>query len=114
MEALASKKKSKVRKEAKPSKSQGRTFIHHQCYSHFLFNFASVTSTTRLFFLACCSILFVCISTAAEDDSDDMFKPPKMDYDDDEDDDDEFSPFGAKSGLFSGGKGLFDDEDEVN
>ncbi|XP_035028958.1 WASH complex subunit 2 isoform X3 [Hippoglossus stenolepis] len=69
--SLASKKKSKVRKEAKPSKSQ-----------------------------------------AAEDDSDDMFKPPKMDYDDDDDDDDEFSPFGAKSGLFSGGKGLFDDEDE--
>ncbi|XP_060943097.1 WASH complex subunit 2 isoform X2 [Limanda limanda] len=68
--SLASKKKSKVRKEAKPSKSQ------------------------------------------AEDDSDDMFKPPKMDYDDDDDDDDEFSPFGAKSGLFSGGKGLFDDEDE--
>ncbi|XP_062256903.1 WASH complex subunit 2 isoform X2 [Platichthys flesus] len=68
--SLASKKKSKVRKEAKPSKSQ------------------------------------------AEDDSDDMFKPPKMDYDDDEDNDDEFSPFGAKSGLFSGGKGLFDDEDD--
>lgn len=42
---------------------------------------------------------------AAEDDSDDMFKPPKMD-------DDDFSPFGAKSGLFSGGKGLFDDDDE--
>ncbi|XP_019952665.2 WASH complex subunit 2 isoform X1 [Paralichthys olivaceus] len=69
--SLASKKKSKVKKEAKPSKSQ-----------------------------------------AAEDDSDDMFKPPKMDYDDDDDDDDEFSPFGGKSGLFSGGKGLFDDEDE--
>ncbi|XP_047459603.1 WASH complex subunit 2 isoform X2 [Mugil cephalus] len=42
---------------------------------------------------------------AADEDSDDMFKPPKMD-------DDEFSPFGAKSGLFSGGKGLFDDDDE--
>ncbi|XP_061693840.1 WASH complex subunit 2 isoform X2 [Syngnathoides biaculeatus] len=48
----------------------------------------------------------------AEDDSDDMFKPPKMDYDDDDDDDDDFSPFGGKSGLFSGGKGLFDDDDE--
>uniref|UniRef100_A0A3B5LWJ1 FAM21/CAPZIP domain-containing protein n=1 Tax=Xiphophorus couchianus TaxID=32473 RepID=A0A3B5LWJ1_9TELE len=47
------------------------------------------------------------------EDSDDMFKPPKMDdhYDDDDDDDD-FSPFGGKSGLFSGGKGLFDDDDE--
>ncbi|KAF7650000.1 hypothetical protein LDENG_00132330 [Lucifuga dentata] len=41
----------------------------------------------------------------AEDDSDDMFKPPKMD-------EDKFSPFGGKSGLFSGGKGLFDDDDE--
>ncbi|XP_056148378.1 WASH complex subunit 2 isoform X3 [Lampris incognitus] len=42
---------------------------------------------------------------AAEDDSDDMFKPPKME-------DDDFSPFGGKSGLFSGGKGLFDDDFE--
>ncbi|XP_008427836.1 WASH complex subunit FAM21 isoform X5 [Poecilia reticulata] len=51
---------------------------------------------------------------SAEEDSDDMFKPPKMDdhYDDDDDDDDDFSPFGGKSGLFSGGKGLFDDDDE--
>ncbi|KAM6922649.1 WASH complex subunit 2 [Lycodopsis pacificus] len=62
--SLSSKKKSKSRKEAKPSKPQ-----------------------------------------AAEEDSDDMFKPPKMD-------DDDFSPFGGKSGLFSGGKGLFDDEEE--
>ncbi|XP_061646184.1 WASH complex subunit 2 isoform X2 [Phyllopteryx taeniolatus] len=51
------------------------------------------------------------LDAPAEDDSDDMFKPPKMDYDDDDDDDD-FSPFGGKSGLFSGGKGLFDDDDE--
>ncbi|KAL6101862.1 washc2c [Pungitius sinensis] len=42
---------------------------------------------------------------AADEDSDDMFKPPKMD-------DDDFSPFGGKSGLFSGGKGLFDDDEE--
>ncbi|XP_029376448.1 WASH complex subunit 2 isoform X2 [Echeneis naucrates] len=62
--SLTSKKKSKSRKEPKPSKSQ-----------------------------------------ATEDESDDMFKPPKMD-------DDEFSPFGGKGGLFSGGKGLFDDDDE--
>ncbi|XP_008427832.1 WASH complex subunit FAM21 isoform X2 [Poecilia reticulata] len=70
--SLASKKKSKGRKEPKPAKPQ------------------------------------------AEEDSDDMFKPPKMDdhYDDDDDDDDDFSPFGGKSGLFSGGKGLFDDDDE--
>ncbi|XP_070833544.1 WASH complex subunit 2C isoform X1 [Chaetodon trifascialis] len=62
--SLASKKKSKGRKEPKPAKAQ------------------------------------------AEEDSDDMFKPPKMD------DDDDFSPFGGKSGLFSGGRGLFDDDDE--
>ncbi|XP_074501953.1 WASH complex subunit 2 isoform X3 [Sebastes fasciatus] len=61
--SLASKKKSKSRKEPKPAKPQ------------------------------------------ADEDSDDMFKPPKMD-------DDEFSPFGGKSGLFSGGRGLFDDDDE--
>ncbi|KAM4607796.1 WASH complex subunit 2A [Polymixia lowei] len=42
---------------------------------------------------------------AVDDDSDDMFKPPKME-------DDDFSPFGGKGGLFSGGKGLFDDDDE--
>lgn len=41
----------------------------------------------------------------ADEDSDDMFKPPKMD-------DDDLSPFGGKSGLFSGGRGLFDDDDE--
>ncbi|XP_072247086.1 WASH complex subunit 2 isoform X2 [Leuresthes tenuis] len=41
----------------------------------------------------------------AEEDSDDMFKPPRMD-------DDDFSPFGGKGGLFSGGRGLFDDDDE--
>lgn len=40
----------------------------------------------------------------AEDDNDDMFKPPSLDNDD-------FSPFGGKSGLFSGGRGLFDDDD---
>ncbi|XP_031161258.1 WASH complex subunit 2 isoform X1 [Sander lucioperca] len=62
--SLTSKKKSKSRKEPKPSKPQ-----------------------------------------AAEEDRDDMFKPPKMD-------DDEFSPFGGKGGLFSGGRGLFDDDDE--
>ncbi|XP_068597002.1 WASH complex subunit 2 [Brachionichthys hirsutus] len=40
-----------------------------------------------------------------EDDDDDIFKPPKMD-------DDDIAPFGGKSGLFSGGRGLFDDDDE--
>ncbi|KAF6726845.1 WASH complex subunit FAM21, partial [Oryzias melastigma] len=45
-------------------------------------------------------------SIADGEDSDDMFKPPKMDEEDD------YSPFGGKSGLFSGGKGLFDDDDE--
>ncbi|XP_077469384.1 WASH complex subunit 2C [Stigmatopora argus] len=46
---------------------------------------------------------------ASDDDSDDMFKPPKMDDNADDDDD---SPFGSRSGLFSGGKGLFDDDDD--
>ncbi|XP_052469467.1 WASH complex subunit 2 isoform X2 [Carassius gibelio] len=40
-----------------------------------------------------------------EDDQDEMFKPPKME-------DEDYSPFGGKGGLFSGGKGLFDDDDE--
>lgn len=48
----------------------------------------------------------MCAVTVAEEDSDDMFKPPKMD-------DEDFSPFGGTSGLFSGGRGLFDDDDEV-
>ncbi|XP_055018428.1 WASH complex subunit 2A-like [Boleophthalmus pectinirostris] len=47
----------------------------------------------------------------ADEDSDDMFKPPKMDYEEEEDEED-LSPFGVKSGLFSGGRGLFDDDDE--
>lgn len=50
--------------------------------------------------------MFLNTVPAAEEDGDDMFKPPKMD-------DDDFSPFGGKSGLFSGGRGLFDDDDEV-
>uniref|UniRef100_A0A673JBK3 WASH complex subunit FAM21A-like n=1 Tax=Sinocyclocheilus rhinocerous TaxID=307959 RepID=A0A673JBK3_9TELE len=41
-----------------------------------------------------------------EDDQDEMFKPPKME-------DEEYSPFGGKGGLFSGGKGLFDDDEVV-
>ncbi|KAM3836705.1 WASH complex subunit 2C isoform 5-T5 [Vipera latastei] len=36
-------------------------------------------------------------------DDEDIFKPPKMT-------DEDFSPFGSKVGLFSGGTGLFDDE----
>ncbi|XP_056616351.1 WASH complex subunit 2A isoform X4 [Triplophysa dalaica] len=38
------------------------------------------------------------------DDQDEMFQPPKMD-------DEEYSPFGGKGGLFSGGRGLFDDDE---
>ncbi len=108
LEALTSKKKSKSRKEPKPAKPQGRTFIHHQRSSNifFLFNFAIVISIAGPLFPVCYSILFMYIVTATEDDSDDMFKPPKMD-------DDDFSPFGGKGGLFSGGRGLFDDDDEV-
>lgn len=47
------------------------------------------------------------INFTAEDDNDDMFRPPKLE-------DEDFSPFGGKSGLFSGGRGLFDDDDEVS
>uniref|UniRef100_UPI0037E78F96 WASH complex subunit 2 isoform X2 n=1 Tax=Semicossyphus pulcher TaxID=241346 RepID=UPI0037E78F96 len=45
------------------------------------------------------------VKPQAEEDSDDIFKPPQMD-------DEDLSPFGGKSGLFSGGRGLFDDDDE--
>ncbi|XP_030343688.1 WASH complex subunit 2C isoform X4 [Strigops habroptila] len=38
------------------------------------------------------------------DDEDDIFKPPKLT-------DEDFTPFGSRSGLFSGGTGLFDDEE---
>ncbi|CAL9688326.1 unnamed protein product [Knipowitschia caucasica] len=46
-----------------------------------------------------------------DEDSDDMFKPPKME-DEEEEEEDELSAFGGRSGLFSGGRGLFDDDDE--
>uniref|UniRef100_A0A8C7D352 WASH complex subunit 2 n=1 Tax=Oncorhynchus kisutch TaxID=8019 RepID=A0A8C7D352_ONCKI len=42
---------------------------------------------------------------AIEDESEELFGPPKME-------DEDFSPFGGKGGLFSGGRGLFDDDDE--
>lgn len=38
------------------------------------------------------------------DDEDDIFKPPKLT-------DEDFTPFGSKGGLFSGGTGLFDDDE---
>ncbi|NXO03022.1 WASC2 protein, partial [Rhinopomastus cyanomelas] len=38
------------------------------------------------------------------DDEDDIFKPPKLT-------DEDFTPFGCRGGLFSGGTGLFDDEE---
>ncbi|KAL0964594.1 hypothetical protein UPYG_G00326180 [Umbra pygmaea] len=40
---------------------------------------------------------------AIEDDSEELFGPPKME-------DEDFSPFGGTGGLFSGGRGLFDDD----
>lgn len=43
----------------------------------------------------------VCV-VADEDDSEELFGPPKME-------DEDFSPFGGKGGLFSGGRGLFDE-----
>lgn len=44
-------------------------------------------------------------STPSDDEEDNMFAPPKLT-------DEDFSPFGSRGGLFSGGQGLFDDEDE--
>ncbi|XP_019571730.2 WASH complex subunit 2 isoform X7 [Rhinolophus sinicus] len=43
--------------------------------------------------------------TPADDKEESLFSPPKLT-------DEDFSPFGSRGGLFSGGKGLFDDEDE--
>uniref|UniRef100_A0ABI7WU72 FAM21/CAPZIP domain-containing protein n=1 Tax=Felis catus TaxID=9685 RepID=A0ABI7WU72_FELCA len=40
-----------------------------------------------------------------QNEEDNLFAPPKLTEED-------FSPFGSRGGLFSGGKGLFDDEDE--
>ncbi|XP_055758832.1 WASH complex subunit 2-like isoform X4 [Salvelinus fontinalis] len=44
--------------------------------------------------------------TSIEDDSEELFGPPKME-------DEDFSPFGGKGSLFSGGRGLFDDEGDL-
>ncbi|XP_019903148.2 WASH complex subunit 2 isoform X2 [Esox lucius] len=41
---------------------------------------------------------------ALEDEGEELFGPPKME-------DEDFSPFGGKGGLFSGGRGLFDDDE---
>ncbi|KAM6184853.1 WASH complex subunit 2-like [Rhynchocyon petersi] len=43
--------------------------------------------------------------TASDDEDENLFAPPKLT-------DEDFSPFGSRGGLFSGGKGLFDEEDE--
>ncbi|TFJ98065.1 protein FAM71E1 [Platysternon megacephalum] len=45
------------------------------------------------------------VRVPSDDDEDDIFKPPKLT-------DEDFSPFGSKGGLFSGGMGLFDDDEE--
>lgn len=45
------------------------------------------------------------ISLCLLDEDGDLFTPPKLT-------DEDFSPFGSRGGLFSGGKGLFDDEEE--
>ncbi|XP_049711493.1 WASH complex subunit 2-like isoform X5 [Elephas maximus indicus] len=41
----------------------------------------------------------------SDDEEDTLFAPPKLT-------DEDFSPFGSRGGLFSGGKGLFDDEED--
>ncbi|XP_039337438.1 WASH complex subunit 2A-like isoform X3 [Mauremys reevesii] len=47
------------------------------------------------------------VRVPSDDDEDDIFKPPKLT-------DEDFSPFGSKGGLFSGGMGLFDDDEECD
>eukprot|EP00076_Gallus_gallus_P041819 XP_025007357.1 WASH complex subunit FAM21C isoform X8 [Gallus gallus] len=44
------------------------------------------------------------VKVPSDDDEDDIFKPPKLT-------DEDFTPFGSKGGLFSGGTGLFDDDE---
>ncbi|XP_031463587.1 WASH complex subunit 2-like isoform X3 [Phasianus colchicus] len=44
------------------------------------------------------------VKAPSDDDDDDIFKPPKLT-------DEDFTPFGSKGGLFSGGTGLFDDDE---
>lgn len=51
----------------------------------------------------------LCVSRSSwllcfSDEDDDIFKPPKLT-------DEDFTPFGSRGGLFSGGTGLFDDEE---
>ncbi|XP_006897778.1 PREDICTED: WASH complex subunit FAM21C-like isoform X4 [Elephantulus edwardii] len=47
------------------------------------------------------------VAESQTDEDDNLFAPPKLT-------DEDFSPFGSRGGLFSGGKGLFDEEDEVS
>ncbi|XP_042718796.1 WASH complex subunit 2C isoform X5 [Lagopus leucura] len=44
------------------------------------------------------------VQVPSDNDEDDIFKPPKLT-------DEDFTPFGSKGGLFSGGTGLFDDDE---
>ncbi|NXR86478.1 WASC2 protein, partial [Hypocryptadius cinnamomeus] len=45
------------------------------------------------------------VRVPSDDEDDDIFKPPKLT-------DEDFTPFGSRGGLFSGGTGLFDDEEQ--
>ncbi|XP_062352820.1 WASH complex subunit 2A-like isoform X2 [Cinclus cinclus] len=44
------------------------------------------------------------VRVPSDDEDDNIFKPPKLT-------DEDFTPFGSRGGLFSGGTGLFDDEE---
>ncbi|XP_051472876.1 WASH complex subunit 2-like isoform X2 [Apus apus] len=44
------------------------------------------------------------VKVPSDDEDDDIFKPPKLT-------DEDFTPFGSRGGLFSGGTGLFNDEE---
>lgn len=99
------------RRKVKAKKNQslqnhrvGLPSILHFFPSTFPLNLVFHFSQPHFHFVGALNNLF--INFTAVDDGDDMFKPPSLDNDD-------FSPFGGKSGLFSGGRGLFDDDDEV-
>lgn len=96
------------RRKVKAKKNQslqnnrvGFPSILHSPRTPFSLNLVLHFSQLHVHFVCAVNNLF--INFTAEDD-DDMFKPPNLDNND-------FSPFGGKSGLFSGGRGLFDDDE---
>lgn len=96
----------KVKAKKNQSLLNNRVGLHP---SHFYFIFDTFPEihfsvSTVAFSLSSVNNMFPNFTAADADNDDDMFKPPNLDNDD-------FSPFGGKSGLFSGGRGLFDDDE---